>query len=361
MNTNETKDLNDLQEMNNEKPAQENSKPVTSVVLAAYNGAPYLEEQLDSIAGQSLPVDEILIRDDKSTDESARVIDEWIAAHPDVPARRIEAEKNLGYIGNFAALIKEAKGDWIFLSDQDDRWHKDKVETMIAASRQMPDALLIASSFEFMNGKGEVYHLPLNPGWSNQNLIPWEVENARGLNPVSKDQMLLHNYFQGCAMMIRKELGQDYLQRNDFSLPHDWFLALLASVNDHLYYLDKPLFDYRIHDSNVTGLPQAKKETKLLKFRRHFNRYYRTAVIADMENVYSTIQRAIPELDCQEIQDRLDFCRAYLKEIDGKNVKSYRKIKDMPGFALCMNEDEFHLGELYVKLSRVMKMPDKRI
>lgn len=342
-------------------PSFSQPKPKLSVILAAYNGAPYLAEQLDSIAAQTWPVDEILIRDDKSTDNSAEVIDQWIADHPEVPVKRIEAKENLGYIGNFAALIKEATGDWIFLSDQDDRWHEDKVATMMQAANEVPDALLIASSFEFMHGNGEVYHLPLNPGWSNQNLIPWEVENAGGLNPVAKDQMLLHNYFQGCAMMIRKELGEDYLCRDDFNLPHDWFLALLASVHGHLYYLDKPLFDYRIHDSNVTGLPQAKKETKLLKFRRHFNRYYRTAVIADMEKVYSTIQRAIPELNCQEIQDRLDFCRAYLKEIDGKNVKSYRKIKEMPGFALCMNEDEFHLGELYVKLSRVMKMPDKRI
>lgn len=339
----------------------ETSNPKLSVVLAAYNGAPYLAEQLDSIANQSHPVDEILVRDDCSTDDSKQVIQNWIDAHPNVPIRLIEAEKNLGYIGNFACLLEHASGDYIFLSDQDDRWHLDKVEKLLSAAKQKPNAKLIASSFEFMNQDGEIYKVPLNEGWSNQNLIPWQVENPNGINVVTKDQMLLHNYFQGCAMMITNDLAKDYIKRNDFALAHDWFLALLASSYDALYYLDEPLFDYRIHNSNVTGLPQAKADSKLLRLRRHFNRYYRVSVIADMERVYSTIQRAIPELDGQEIQERLEFCRAYLKAIDSKNVKEYRKIKDLPGFSRCLSQPEYELGELYVKLSRFIKMPDKRI
>lgn len=335
--------------------------PKVSAVLAAYNGAPYIEEQLDSIYNQTRPVDELLIRDDGSTDNTVEVIDAWIAKHPDFPARRLESAGNLGYIGNFAALLNEASGEWIFLSDQDDRWHEDKVETMLEAAKEVPDARLIASSFEFMNQNGEVYHLPLNEGWSNQNLIPWAVENPQGLNPVTKEQMLLHNYFQGCAMMIRKELGEDYDRRHDFNLPHDWFLALLASVHGNLYYLDKPLFDYRIHQQNTTGLPQARRETALVKLRRRYNRYYRTAVIRDMENVYSTIQRSIPELDCEEIQDRLEFCREYLKRIDEKNVENFRRLKELPGYSLCISEPEFELAAKYVSLSRLIKFPDKRI
>lgn len=337
------------------------NNPKLSVVLAAYNGAPYLPEQLESIMNQTHPVDEILVRDDFSTDNTKEVILNWMDAHPEAPIRLIEAEKNLGYIGNFACLLEQVTGDYIFLSDQDDRWHPDKVEKLLAAAKEKPDAKLIASSFEFMNQEGNIYTVPLNEGWSNQNLIPWEVENPKGINVVTKEQMLLHNYFQGCAMMITKELADDYTSRNDLALAHDWFLALLASSYDALYYLDEPLFDYRIHDSNVTGLPQAKKDSKLLRMRRHFNRYYRVSVIADMERVYSTIQRAIPELDGQEIQERLEFCRAYLKAIDGKNVKEYRKIKDLPGCSRCISEPEYHLGELYVKLSRFVKMPDKRI
>lgn len=336
-------------------------KPRLSVVVAAYNGAPFIEEQLDSILNQTYPVDELLIRDDGSTDNTVEVVEKWIENHPDFPARLIVGDQNLGYIGNFAELLTQATGDWIFLCDQDDRWHLDKVEKMIAAAQEVPNAKLIASSFEFMNQEGEVYHLPLNEGWSNQNLIPWLVENPGGLNKVTKDQMLLHNYFQGCAMMIRKELGEDYDHRHDFHLPHDWFLALLASVSDDLWYLDLPLFDYRIHHSNTTGLPQAKKETKWLRFRRHYNRYYRTAVIRDMENVYSTIQRSIPELDCDEIHIRLDFCSEYLKRIDEKDEGHFRELKDHPGYALCISEPEFELAAKFVKLSRFIKFPNKKI
>lgn len=344
-----------------EKNEEKNENLKISVVIAAYNGADFIEEQLDSIYHQTRPVDELLIRDDGSKDKTVEVVQKWIEAHPDLNAKLLVGEENLGYSGNFAYLLNEATGDWIFLCDQDDRWHEDKVEKMLEASKEVPDAKLIASSFEFMNQEGEIYHLPLNEGWSNQNLIPWLVENSGGLNPVTKQQMLLHNYFQGCAMMIRKELGEDYNRRHDFNLPHDWFLALLASVSDDLYYLDIPLFDYRIHHSNTTGLPQAKKETKWLRFRRHYNRYYRTAVIRDMENVYSTIQRSIPELDCEEIQIRLDFCSEYLKRIDGKNVEKFRELKEFPGYALCISEPEFELATKFVKLSRFIKFPDKKV
>lgn len=345
----------------NPQPAPAEKKLKISAVLAAYNGAGYIEEQLDSIAGQSHPIDELLIRDDQSTDDTSRVIDEWIAAHPDFPARRLEAETNLGYIGNFSTLIEAATGDWIFLSDQDDRWHPDKVEKMLQAASRLPDARLIASSFEFMNQNGEVYYLPLNEGWSNQNLIPWKVENPKGINVVTKDQMLQHNYFQGCAMMIRKELGEDYNSRHDFHLPHDWFLALLASSTGGLYYLDLPLFDYRIHHHNTTGLPQARRETKLVRLRRRYNRYYRTAVIRDMENVYSTIQRSIPEINTPEIQESLEFCQEYLKRIDEKNVENFRRLKEMPGYSRCITDAEFAVAENYVKLSRIIKFPDKKI
>lgn len=349
------------EELEESKDQKEDEKPKLSVVIAAYNGAPFIEEQLDSIYNQTYPVDELLIRDDGSKDKTVEVVQKWIENHPDFNAKLLVGEENLGYSGNFAYLLSQASGDWIFLCDQDDRWHEDKVEKMVEASKKLPNAQLIASSFEFMNQEGEIYYLPLNEGWSNQNLIPWLVENQKGLNPVTKQQMLLHNYFQGCAMMIRKELGEDYNRRHDFNLPHDWFLALLASVNDNLYYLDLPLFDYRIHHSNTTGLPQAKKETKWLRFRRHYNRYYRTAVIRDMENVYSTIQRSIPELDCEEIQIRLEFCSEYLKRIDSKDVENFRQLKEFPGYALCISEPEFELAAKFVKLSRFIKFPDKKI
>lgn len=348
-------------EVEDEEVRTQEEKPKISVVIAAYNGAPFIEEQLDSILNQTYPVTELLIRDDGSKDDTVKVVEKWIENHPDFPVRLIVGDQNLGYIGNFAELLIQASGDWIFLCDQDDRWHVDKVEKMLAASKEVPSAKLIASSFEFMNQEGEVYHLPLNEGWSNQNLIPWKVENPGGLNKVTKEQMLLHNYFQGCAMMIRKELGEDYDRRHDFHLPHDWFLALLASVSDDLWYLDLPLFDYRIHHSNTTGLPQAKKETKWLRFRRHYNRYYRTAVIRDMENVYSTIQRSIPELDCEEIRIRLEFCSEYLKRIDEKDEAHFRELKEHPGYALCISEPEFELAAKFVKLSRFIKFPNKKI
>ena len=94
-----------------------------SIALATYNGAVYLKEQLESIAAQTRTPDELVISDDQSTDDTLRVIEEF-AATAGFPVRLSVNEANLGIAKNFEKAISLCRGDLIFLSDQDDVWHK---------------------------------------------------------------------------------------------------------------------------------------------------------------------------------------------------------------------------------------------
>ena len=102
-----------------------------SLVMAVYNGEKYLIEQLDSIRKQTYPIDEVILIDDVSTDNSYELIHQYIDGYKLVNWKLIKNENNLGYRKNFKKGLEIVDGDIIFLSDQDDRWHLNKIEVMV--------------------------------------------------------------------------------------------------------------------------------------------------------------------------------------------------------------------------------------
>ncbi len=95
-----------------------------SVSLCTYNGEQYIREQLQSIFNQSMPVDEVVIGDDGSSDATLSIINTFKEKYP---IRVLESGQKLGTIRNFLRTIFECTGDIIFLSDQDDIWVPCKV------------------------------------------------------------------------------------------------------------------------------------------------------------------------------------------------------------------------------------------
>lgn len=102
-----------------------------SVVMATYNGAQYLREQIDSILNQTYPVHELIIQDDKSTDNTVAIANEY--ANRNSVVKVFVNERNMGLNQNFKSAVMRATGDFIALSDQDDIWFKDKLERQVAA------------------------------------------------------------------------------------------------------------------------------------------------------------------------------------------------------------------------------------
>src|SRR5258708_26884212 len=102
-----------------------------SVAMCTYNGAKFVQEQLRSIVAQSAPVQEIIICDDGSADESCAIVDAFSREHPGI-IRLYRNSTRLGYSQNFAQAISLCRGDIIFLSDQDDSWLPARVERIAA-------------------------------------------------------------------------------------------------------------------------------------------------------------------------------------------------------------------------------------
>jgi len=99
----------------------------TSVALCTYNGAKYIEEQLRSIIDQTHRVNEIVVCDDGSIDETLEIVEKIKQQTSDIDFKISVNKPNLGVCANFDKAIHECSGDIIFLSDQDDIWMKNKL------------------------------------------------------------------------------------------------------------------------------------------------------------------------------------------------------------------------------------------
>jgi len=218
------------------------------ILLAAYNGARFLPEQIDSILTQTHRDWRLLIRDDGSTDATPEIIDRYAQLHPDRIAVVRDALGNLGAVGNFAVLMERSNADYIMFCDQDDVWLADKVAASYEAmqvlehrhGRDVP--LLVHSDLTVVD---ELLH-PIHPSfWRYQGLDP-----GRGR---SLPSLLIQNVVTGCASMAN-------LRLKDLALPlpgdirmHDWWLALVAAAFGRIDYIQRPLARYRQHQGNTLG------------------------------------------------------------------------------------------------------------
>src|ERR1700761_5047601 len=123
-----------------------------SVALCTYNGGRFLPEQLASIQQQSVPPFELVVCDDRSTDDTVPTLRQFAAAAP-FPVRIFCNEQNLGFIANFQRAIELCRGDLIALSDQDDVWYPKRLERTQGAFAAHPQVGLLFSDADIIDDR----------------------------------------------------------------------------------------------------------------------------------------------------------------------------------------------------------------
>lgn len=102
-----------------------------SIALAVYNGANYLQAQLDSFIAQTRQPDELVVSDDGSIDDSYVILERFAEIAP-FRVILLRNDYNYGYAANFNQALLNTTGDLVFLSDQDDVWFPDKIKRISA-------------------------------------------------------------------------------------------------------------------------------------------------------------------------------------------------------------------------------------
>jgi glycosyltransferase involved in cell wall biosynthesis len=213
-----------------------------SIALATYNGTVYLKEQLESIAAQTRTPDELVISDDRSTDDTLRLIEEF-AVTADFPVRLSVNESNLGTAKNFEKAIGLCRGDVILLSDQDDVWHSDKLESVERIFEAKPQLSLVFSNAELVDESLRRFDETLFDLVDFNDRKQRLVKSGRAL-----DVQLRENLVCGCTVAFRANLKELILPiSGEGPLVHDgWIMLLIAAVGE-IDFINRPLMKYRQH------------------------------------------------------------------------------------------------------------------
>lgn len=230
----------------------------TSIALCTCNGARFLEAQWGSLLAQSRLPDEIVVRDDASTDMTPVLLESLCrrASEYGVRVRFTRNPRNLGYVANFEAALRDATGDIVFLCDQDDVWHRDKLALLASEFERRADLLLVCGDARRVDDDGAPLRRSL-----------FEVLK------VSRDEIERMHVGQGFNILLRRSLatGATVALRRTLladALPvpagwvHDEWLAIIAAALGGFDCIEQPLIDYRQHADNQIGMPDRNLAAK---------------------------------------------------------------------------------------------------
>ena len=218
-----------------------------SVAICTYNGARFIHEQITSVLGQTMPVDEIVLCDDCSTDDTLHVV-ENMKKNANVTFRVFRNEKNIGFRKNFFNAIELCKGDLVFLADQDDIWHPNKVETIVNWFDRHPDKQVVFTDASLIDERGAAIDGGL---WQR---FGFDKEKQRFFNHgCALDIWMWSNRATGATMAVKKGFVETLSWRDSADMYHDHIIAWQGVISHSIGYLSEKLMNYRLHDGQTCG------------------------------------------------------------------------------------------------------------
>ena len=234
-----------------------------TVLLASYQGASYLSEQLDSILNQTIPVSRVIVSDDGSTDGTRQILEDYCRRYPGrillnhhvkegqfAPRPQFVPPAAMNFfwlLSGEAASDCSLKADYVMLSDQDDVWKPEKTEVLLKRMKELEASLgknhpiLVHSDMEVVDRQLK----QISPSLS--------AYQHGDLERKSFSQILVENPVTGGAVMMNRALAELVSQVPDCCLMHDWWIALAASCFGTISFVPEALYLYRQHGDNALG------------------------------------------------------------------------------------------------------------
>lgn len=282
-----------------------------SIVLCTWNGERHLQPQLDSLLAQTRRPDEIVVADDLSADGTWALVDAFATRARglgiEVDVRRNPV--NLGYVENFSAGLRRATGDLLFLCDQDDVWHVEKLARMEAEFLRRPGLGLLHTDARLVDAAGADMQCSLFEA------LEMTADEIGGEHAGRAFEVLLRrNTVTGATAALRAALLPGVLPV-PAGWVHDEWLAIAISTRAEVDCLEWPSIDYRQHGANQIGIRRRTTAEKL--FNPHVDkRGFMDVVARRLEHVLHT-------------QSGLCLAPGQLRELTGKAVHS-RFRADLP-------------------------------
>ena len=273
-----------------------------AVILATFNGATWLEEQLRSIAAQVGVSCHVFIRDDGSVDDTAGVVAAFMQSCPQV-TRLEPVEGATGTpAGNFLVALRHvdlAEFDYVSFADQDDIWSPGKLARAVECLEQTGAAAYSSDLIAFDNGAGRAWYL-------------------RKCGQQRRFDYLFQGASAGCTYVLSRRAAQRVLEltqrlaTEDFRRhSHDWLIYAICRSHGLAWHMDRAAFIfYRQHAGNAFGaLPAAGGLKARLQLAR--SGWYRAHVLWLRQFLAATPEetRILSAVGTLRLRDRLWLAR----------------------------------------------------
>jgi glycosyltransferase involved in cell wall biosynthesis len=218
------------------------STPWLSVVVCTYQGEQFLREALESVASQTDEYVELIAVDDGSTDGTLRILQEFSKS---LPLRILPVERTGNWIANTNRAMAEARGEFVCLLHQDDRWEPGRLEALRRLSCDYPACDFMVHSSYYINPAGRrVGNWTLPFGGCRTALAPEHF----------LERMMVQNLLAIPAPIFRRELVlQVGAMREDLWFLADWeFWGRLAAAGQ-VAVCPQQLTSFRVHAMSQTA------------------------------------------------------------------------------------------------------------
>lgn len=223
---------------------------MNSVCVATYNGERFIDAQLRSILAQIAGDDEVIVSDDDSTDRTLAIIE--AIGDPRIHIYHSTAHY---FRDNFANALRHARGEIIFLSDQDDVWLPGKYERCV---EELKTADLVCTNAKETDEELNVY---------NEDFFS-VYHSGKGILKNS-----LNNTYYGACMAFRRKLLEKALPfPQTREIGHDVWLGLVAEMTGTVLFINTPYLLYRRHRGTVTKTDSMLTRSKRPLWRKIWNR-----------------------------------------------------------------------------------------
>jgi glycosyltransferase involved in cell wall biosynthesis len=216
-----------------------NPKVEIDVVLATFNGELFIDEFLESLAGQEEVNIHLIVSDDGSTDSTLEIIKRYESKFHKVT---VLIGPRKGPMSNFFFLLRASQGNFVALADQDDVWHQDHLINSINRIRSEALPAMTFSAVEQFDDLNE-----------SVNIWPLEYRGPRFPG------IIFENTARGCTIVLNGQ-ARDLINIKEpkNAIMHDWWILLLLQLYGSVNYESRPEIRYRLHAQNFIGVPNRR-------------------------------------------------------------------------------------------------------
>ncbi|TDX58925.1 glycosyltransferase family 2 protein [Orenia marismortui] len=300
-----------------------------TAIVPTYNSEDFIEETIYSILNQSKALDEIIIIDDNSKDNTIKILDEIKETNDNIKIHRLE--KNYGSSQARNIGIKLAKNDWIMLMDHDDIAEPElldkECQRLIELNKQnKEDFILVHSAYQQMDEKGN--KLPGIHSW--KQVEPYEILGY---------EFVRNRIISNSGVLLNKQValevgGYD----SELKYSQDWDLWIKLCQRGAFAYVDEPLVRLRRHEKNTS----RKVEDFLKDEKRILNKYS-----------INFIEEAINKRDLDDEVNKIDFVSVLFRI--NRLDKAFEIIQEVIDIAPKLSSGHFFLGLYFIKIRELNK------